>query len=280
MNVSLLTMSKSCLVVFAVCGAISGVVAADDSAAQASNKDREAVRDERPDEARGWLIVTKESYWPLCYESLDLIQESRELIGSDKHEELADTFDKCSAWLTLAASAAMTDGESGVLGAADRFSDAATSIREGTLKLDKSDLNDLATLGLLCMAKSHLMRAAEPDLNFEPERSREKSPQAGELAKIEGEIASEKVEQLRQQYRYDTVESRKHLSVAQTYLKAAAEAGGFDVDPTMAAKIPSVPGDEDLLEYVDDELRVRIGSMLTLVEGKRKELSKALAAKQ
>jgi hypothetical protein len=124
------------------------------------------------------------------------------------------------------------------------------------------------------------MRAAAPDLDFKPDFNPTKTAKAGKLAEIEREIAAETVTRIREQYHYDAVQSRKHLVVAQAYVRAAAEAVGFDLDPAMAANIPSVTADVDLEEYVEDELRVRIDSMGKFVESKRKELAKALDAKR
>ena len=157
---------KACVVPAVLLAVATGRVNADDSATTSDVKKRVAIRDQRPDETRGWLVVTKESYWPLCYESLDRIEEARNLIGTDDKEQMADAFEKCGAWLRLAASAAMTDGKSGVVDAAIAFQNAANSLRDGSSDWSDAEFSDLTTLGLVMMAKSHVLRTDAADQEF------------------------------------------------------------------------------------------------------------------
>ncbi len=125
---------KTSVVAAVLLGSLVGQVSADDVATDVKPKanPKLMVRDQRPDTSRGWMVFSKASYWPLCFESLDRIKEAKELIGSDDKEQAADSFDKCAAWLNLAASAAMTDGTAGITEAAELFQDAANAYREGT----------------------------------------------------------------------------------------------------------------------------------------------------
>ena len=283
MKMLLWPMSRICLVVGVLISLISGVGRADEPAEAGKTTVREAMREERPEDSRGWMVVSKQSYWPLCYESLDRIEEASKLFGSEDRDELADALEKCQAWLRLAASAAMTDGNSGVVAAADLYALAAKLVRKGDGGVTQQDLNHLTTLGLLCIAKSHVLRAAGADLTFKADFKPGRTDQAAkklsaEVEAVNREIAAARVKRLREQYRYDAVESRKHLVVAQTYLIAAAESGGFKLDPALTMAIPVVPTTGDLEEYVDDELRARVTSMLELIEPKREALNKALEA--
>ncbi len=277
MKTSLSPMSQVCLVIGVLFGLMNGVGRADNPTGSDTTKVRETIRAERPDHSRGWVIVAKESYWPLCYESLDRIEEARKLFGTDDKEQLVDVLEKCEAWLRLAASAAMTDGNSGVIGAADMYGLAADLIRTGDPRAKQEHLNDLTTLGLISMAKSHVLRAGDPDTAFQPTKAKktDKSDKKvlSEVAAANREILAENLRRLREQYRLDAVESRKHLVVAQTYLTAAAESGGFTVDAALTKNIPAVPAEGDLEEYVDDEIRTRVSAMLKLIDSKWEPLN-------
>lgn len=261
-----------------------GYASADEPVTRPASKVKyAAIRDSRPDESRGWVIVSKQSFWPLCYESLEKIEHARSLIGSGNVEEIADAYEKCGAWLQLAASATMTDGKSGVVSASDRFISVAQHLRSGNKDITDKQLDQLATLGLLCMAKSHLMRAEEPDVTFRsrPRQTARKvsTEPSGIVKAAEAEIASENVNQLVAQYRYDTIQSRQHLTVAQNYLAAAAQAGGFAIDESAQAEIPPVTAEtpSQLVDYFETELRARIEKIGKLVEVERKQLSDALS---
>ncbi len=244
---------------------------------------RVAVRDQRPDETRGWLVVTKESYWPLCYESLDRIEEARDLIGTDDKEQIADAFEKCGAWLRLAASAAMTEGKSGVADAAFAFQNVANSLRDGSSDWSDAELSDLTTLGLVVMAKSHVLRADAADQEFKAPRASSKPKDPSELVKTaEKEIARENTDRTLAQYRYDTIESQRHLTVAQTYLEAAAKAGPFSLADALTAPIPEynpLATASQSVDYSEEELRPRIRSMSQAIAEQQTKLEKQLSQK-
>ena len=244
-------------------------------------KGRKVVHDERPDDSRGWTIISKAAYWPLCYESLDRLEETGKLIGNADAQELANALDKSAAWLALASSAAMTDSHSGTGLASDLFSEAAESIRTGTNKPSDADLKDLVTLALLSMAKSHVLRANAPDESFVIERAspNKTATQTAELKTASREIAKERMEGIVAQYRYDAIQSQRHLETARTYLEAAAKSGGFTVDDAISAEIPEVITTEKpavLVEYVEDHLRPRIKSMTAFINAQRAPLVKKL----
>ncbi len=260
---------------------VASLATADEPAADTSTTERPMFYHDRPESVRGWVTVAKAAYWSLAYESLDRMQEARELIGKGKDSELADAFDKCGCWLDMAASAAMTDGRSGILGASARFEAAALAIRDGSASMSDAQLNDLVTLGLVCMAKSHVLRADSADESFREERtsaivSKEKTPFVQESTK---EILAAKMEADIDQYEYDAIQSRRHLQVAQVYLEAAAKDGGFQLDEEFTAKIPELAKDLkpfELVDYVDSELRPKIKSFLNLIAAHRTELIKRL----
>lgn len=243
---------------------------------------REVIRGQRPDESRGWFVVSKESYWPLCYESLDTIEEAQRLIGSGNQKQLADVLEKCGAWLKLAASAAVADGKSGVADVGHAFQFAGESVADGSSDWSEQDLQNLTTLGLVAMARSHVLRAAEPDENFKAQRGARtiKSPSA-ELNAAQRDINRGSVERTVAQFRYDAWESFRHLKVAQTYLTAAAKSGGFSVDDEMVAEIPelTVTDTYQTSLYVIDELRPRIESMGRFLSQQQKQLRQQLSDK-
>lgn len=258
-----------------------GQVAAQDSTNEPA-KSRSAIRDQRPDESRGWVVVSKQSYWPLCYESLDRIETARALIGSDDRERTADALDKCGAWLRLAASASMTDGTSGVEIAADAFHDAANSIRDESSDWSDAELRDLTTLGLVLMAKSHVLRADAPDQEFvAPAKSvTAKVRSSVELKNAESDISRENTDRRREQYLYDMIESCRHLNVAQTYLEAAGKAGSFKVSSELTRSVAEPKQNataSELVEHIDYELRPQIIALSDFLEKKQTELTKNLS---
>ncbi len=270
------------LIAAALLMSLNGQASADEPATSSEPAKREIIRDQRPDSSRGWMVVSKASYWPLCYESLDRIEEARQLIGTDQHEHTADLFEKCGAWLQLAASAAMTEGQAGVSDVGTVFQDAADSLRIGGTDWSNAELKDLTTLGLVVMAKSHLLRADAPDQEFKGQRTvpKSKKPSAVVIA-AEKEIAAENVAATIAQYEHDTIETRRHLTVAQAYLNAAAKSGSFTVDGELASPIPAYDGKEwaTLEEYTESELRPRIQLMTQFVANQQAELNKQLHEK-
>lgn len=251
-------------------------------AEESASPKREFISDQRPDESRGWLIVSKESYWPLCYESLDRIEEAQRLIGSGNDEQLAEVLEKCGAWLKLAASAAMTDGKSGVANVGYAFRSAGESIRDGSSDWSEQELKNLTTLGLIAMARSHVLRAQDPDENFQAQRGvRATKSTSAELKAAQRDINRQNVERTVAQFRYDAIESRRHLNVAQTYLAAAAKSGGFSVDEELTSPIPELTTTNvhETGLYVMDELRPRIEAMRQFLSQKQQSFSQQLADK-
>jgi len=272
---------KACVVSIFLFGAVNGRVSGDEATAtEAAN--RPIFRGQRPDESRGWFVIAKESYWPLCYESLDRINEAKQLIGTADHGKTADAFDKCAAWLKVAASAAMTDGNSGVQEAAFAFDAAANSLREGSSDWSEAELSDLTTLAFVVMAKSHVLRADSSDQNFKAQRASKtsKNPTV-QLKAAAKEIAKENTDRTIAQYHYDAIEAQRHLSVAQEYLKAAAKAGQFKVDDNLMAPVPEFKAGtvSGSAEYVDTELRARIRPMSRLLAEQQQKLRKKLSDK-
>jgi hypothetical protein len=262
--------------------AIASPALSQDVAKKSEATKRMAIAEERPEDARGWMIIAKQSYWPLCYEALDRIEGVQALVAAENDEELAEALEKSSAWMMLAASAAMTDGQSGVYSAADRFQEAADAIRSKTSTMTPEQYKDLATLGLLCIAKSHVIRADEPDATFKNpavapiSKTRKNVPAT--VAEEEKQIRKEKILSQVEQYRYDSRQSRRHLIAAQEYLKAAAASGGFELQEELVATIPEQTDISvgNLVSYYDNEIRSRVKSIGDFVEAKRVALVRKL----
>ncbi|GAA5505201.1 hypothetical protein [Novipirellula caenicola] len=246
---------------------------------QTDEKGRAIQRDldERPDETRGWFVVSKATYWPLCYDALDRLEESRSLVGTGQNEKLAHSLEKNAAWLDMAGSAAMTDGHAGINSCRDRLEELAIALRNDEDVPSDQDIHDCITLGELCMAKSHVMRADAPDqadVKIEQKPLKDK-PTHASLKEAEKEIRQAQMEARVAQYRYDAGQSVRHLAVAQTYLMEAAKAGGFEVPKTIAAELPdpdSFMDREDVTEEYDEMVRPRIEEMLTFIDKQRKAL--------
>jgi hypothetical protein len=249
---------------------------AEDAPTTKDNKGREVIREDRPDDSRGWVIVAKASYWPLCYEALDGLEETRALIGGADKAELADALEKNAAWMSLAASAAMTYDKAGITSASDRLTDAASEIRAGSSKLTDSQLNDMVTLGEVCMAKSHILRAGDADMGFKPTRAAAtQTENPSKLIKIaEADIRKDSVARDIDQYRYDLTQTRRHLDVAKTYLATAKESGGLVMTKNDLPELPKISGDEKpfQLVHLSDDMRDLAEKMLQSVEQHRKSL--------
>lgn len=243
-------------------------------------KGRQVYRDERPDDSRGWMIVTKASYWPLAYEAYDRLEETKELIGQSKPDELADSLDKVAAWLQLAGSAAMTDGRAGVESASELCSDAADSLRGGSKDWNDEKLTQLVTLAQLSMAKSHFLRARAADEDTVSERQGRESQKTDSVREATTQIAAAKQELATAQYRFDTRESLRHLTVGRDYYQAACKSGGLpDELADSFTSIPELPADASgasLVDFQDDEIRPRVEQGLRVVNAQRKKLSVTL----
>lgn len=238
-------------------------------------KGRQVFRDERPDDSRGWMIVTKSSYWPLAYEALDRLDATKELIGQSKPEELADSLDKVSAWLDLAASAAMTDGNAGIALTAELCSDAAESIRGGGSDWSDEKLTQLVTMAQLSMAKSHFMRAVAVDQVRYPNRGRE--PVKSDVVKAATqEIAAANAELAQSQYRFDNREAVRHLTVGRAYYQAACSTGGLTDQLSKSfdklGQPPTKGPVANIARYFDEEISQRAKKGLEVVDSERKKL--------
>ncbi|TWT82826.1 hypothetical protein CA13_42890 [Planctomycetes bacterium CA13] len=201
---------------------------------------------------RGWFVAAKSTYWPLCYGALDRLEESCASVGTSKKDELSLSLEQNVAWLDLAASAAMTDGNAGIESFAERFAAFAEAIRTGKDVPSDDLINRCITVGEICMAKSHLLRADELDQQDVPARSNSKKPKSKVKSAIvlaaEKEIKQEQLEAVLAQYRYDAIQSLRHRMVAQTYLKEAANSGHFSLSESMSEALPEVSE----LEKTDD----------------------------
>ncbi|MGB7326136.1 MAG: hypothetical protein WBD31_14785 [Rubripirellula sp.] len=58
-------------VAFVICQSSSISVVHADGAIAVDAKKRVIIKESRPDWSRSWVVVSRQSYWPLCYESLD-----------------------------------------------------------------------------------------------------------------------------------------------------------------------------------------------------------------
>lgn len=237
---------------------------------------RMEYRDERPDFSRGWVIVAKSSYWPLCYESLERLEQARNLIGQNKPDELASALEKSGAWLELASSAAMVDNRSGVPSTADRVYEAADAVRSGSGGWSDKKLHDLIVLANLSMAKSHALRARAADESGRAERNPNRSVAASEAVRqATAEIEAEKKARALAQYRFDTREALRHLRVATVYYQAAREASSSDEIEALKLELPELPAEAkgaQLTDYVDEYIRPGVEKMLTAIDAQRKKL--------
>ncbi|TWU42586.1 hypothetical protein [Novipirellula artificiosorum] len=267
-NTSALTMLSPLLIVMA------SIASAAPPTPLVDMKGRKVLLDERPTFERGWFVVAKSTYWPLCYESLDRMEEARELIGKGKDDDLALSLEKSAAWLGLAASAAMTNGEEGIIACETLMNDQVDAIRRGSAPLSDADLNTLVTLGEICIAKSHLMRASAAEDSDEYDRptlgvGKNLSPVVKEAEK---EIRQAQIEARVEQYRYDSLQSLKHLEAAQNYIISAAKAGGLSLPDSIAAPLPTIENADDftkLTDFVELEMRPRKVEMAKWVETER-----------
>ncbi len=236
---------------------------------------------ERPEDDRGWFVVSKATYWPLCYEALDRLEESRALIGKGQNDKLALSIEKNAAWLGLAGSAAMTDGQAGIASCQDRLEELAVNLREDKDVPSDKKIHECITLAELCMAKSHVLRADAPDqADVELEKKPSKQVKVSAAVKeAEKEIREAQIQARFEQYCYDAGQSVRHLAVAQTYIQEAAKANGFSVPESILADLPeadSFNNREDVAEEYDESVRPRIAEMLSFIDKERRALIKSI----
>ncbi len=264
------------------------VKTAEKKVLETDEKGRKVHREmaERPEDERGWFIASKATYWPLCYEALDRLEESRALVGQGQNDKLALSLEKNAAWLGLAGSAAMTNGQAGINSCRERLEELAETLRNDKDVPSDQKIHDCITLGELCMAKSHVIRADAPDqadveMEQAPSKSKSKATSAT-LKEAEKEIRQAQIEARFEQYRYDAGQSVRHLAVAQNYLQEAAKAGGFSVPKSILAELPdadSFNNRDDIAEEYDDAVRPRIEEMLAFIDKQRKSLIASIDGK-
>ncbi|MCS7465927.1 hypothetical protein NZK35_04480 [Stieleria sp. ICT_E10.1] len=238
-------------------GVWAGNCGADESAAKQS--DRPTIRDERPENLRGWVIVSNSAYWPLCYEALENLTQVRNQAASTDNAALVGTLDKCSAWLKLAASAAMVREESRIMTIADKIDEVSVCLQENETPPTPREIEVLATMGELAIAKSHLIRATQ---DFPQHKTSQyqptKKPVSAELAAEEKEIRSARLERDRDQYRYDVGQSLRHLTVAQVYLRAVAEQGEIELGELAAETVAPLQGQEAGGDLVSKDMDINL----------------------
>ncbi|TWU50501.1 hypothetical protein Poly51_37910 [Rubripirellula tenax] len=259
------------------------VAQADEAGVAVDAKNRVVFTEERPDWSRSWVVVSRQAYWPLCYESLDRTEEAAALIGKGKPKELTAALEKVSAWLLLAASAANTDGEEGIIGAAGRIDDAVESIASQENVPSDEKLKNLMTLALLVTAKSHVLRADTFDDDARSKRwigsTDVKAAETKKDPELKKEIAQEALLKAKTQYRHDTEQSYRHVMVAQAYLAAAEKNSDIKFDADLLKPFDALKADTSVFEmtsYFADEIESRVTRLLTAIAAQRKSLIEKL----
>ena len=204
------------------------------------------IHDDYPEDNRGWVIVARASYWPLCYETLERVEDTRSLIGGSDNETLADSLERCAAWLQLAASAAMVDDEAPIYSISERMEDESEAIRAGKPELSVEQLQLVLSRGELAIAKSHVLRSIKiPRETVEPFGGIKKSSsKLASVVEAERDLRQARIEHALEQLRYDLGQSFKHLQVARVYLKTAGEKSDLDVASLLDLKVVPLKGDE------------------------------------
>ena len=133
------------------------------------------------------------------------------------------------------------------------------------------------------MAKSHVLRAEAPDLDYKPSTAQKALAKttSDEVKAVEKEIAQERIALAFAQYRYDAIESQRHLNVAREYLEEAAAEGNFTLDPALDSPVPELTATTaaSMADYVADEIRPRVTAMKSFIAVKRKELLTKLSSR-
>ncbi|QDT13018.1 hypothetical protein [Planctomycetes bacterium K23_9] len=277
-----MTLLRLTIVVLAACfTATAQSVSAAELESGSETKVRKAYRAERPDSAAGWMIVAKESYWPLCYEPMDCLENVQKLIGKAKPDQLADALEKCEAWLRLASSAALSTDEGYTFTAADLCQEAAQDVRSGGGTWTDEQTEKLLTLCHICIARSHAKHAELTDDAGPPRVKRPKSTlsdkgiKSYDVRRAAIEAAADKQQLARKQYRYETVEMGKHIEVAQAYLAEAAKTGELSLDKALVQEVPELKKDavaQEMVIYLSQELRPRVQQLLLVTDGQCKKL--------
>ncbi|QEG01838.1 hypothetical protein Mal15_59190 [Stieleria maiorica] len=243
--------------------------------AKVSTSDRPTIRDERPENVSGWVIVSKSSYWPLCYEALENLTKVREQAGSSDKAALSATLDKCSAWLQLAASAAMVKEEARIMKIADTMDEVSTSLQDNDSAPSSREIEVLATMGELAVAKSHLIRATADYVHHKTAKTpAAKKGVSANIVAEEKEIQKARMERDRDQYRYDTGQSLRHLTVALAYLRAVAEQGEIELGEFATETVEPLSGTENASDLVnkDKEIRDFVERLMAFIEAQQVRL--------
>ncbi|MGB7347499.1 MAG: hypothetical protein WBD20_24975 [Pirellulaceae bacterium] len=262
--------------------AVPSQAMAQDSAKASVDKARNVFRGERPDVSRGWVIVSKTSYWPLVYEAMDTFKEAQQLIGKSEPQELADALEKCNAWLSLARSVTDSQDDLGLSAAASVCELAAQDLSEGKDGWDEKKLTDLITFANVAVANSHIDRSSLVDETSERAKKfavKKNSPQiqSDDVKEAAKEVAKENQLRTKEQFRFDVIDSYRHLKVAQEYLNVAAEVGGIKLDSGITAEIPELAKDADaetMLGYANEEIRPRVKSFRNFASAISKDFRK------
>ena len=111
----------------------------------------------------------------------------------------------------------------------DHLDDVAKLLSNPEKEIDRSDLKTMVTMGELCIAKSHAIRALRDQQHFAPDPKPANSKDRSSIVKAaELEIEQARAEARIEQYRYDTSQAIRHLIVARVYLESAEESGEFE----------------------------------------------------
>ena len=240
------------------------------------------VKEQRPDFKRGWVIIEKRNYWPLSFEALDRLESIRAKDLAGDSEKLSEQLDKCSAWLGMAASASMLGKDSNIYSVIDLIEDLSQRVTEENHSPDPAVLNDLATMGELSIANSHVKRAAqdysEPRQNSQYASSATKSKLVEEG---ETEIRQARLENNIEQFRYDTAQAIRHLTVARSYLETAAKHNGFEDSLAEIEVAVPLTGKEPVSELsrMTSNLDILNDKMSDLIAKRQTQLAKSMAGK-
>lgn len=199
-----------------------------------ANGAREDFHDQSIVTESGWTLVTKPSFWPLCYESANRFDAVMQQLDGGDRLTLARDLERVATWLRMSQQCGLSDAASGIGGVITSLTEVSHAMREGKTTGAQQRIRDVIVDGYLCIAKSHLIRASEFDNNWiaPPPRSSDysRSPLARVLREIEFEIEAERVARGLLQYRYDTVETHRHYQVALFYFREASKLRELPVD--------------------------------------------------
>lgn len=262
--------------------AVTSQAISQEAALANKQKGRLVIRDERPDTSRGWVVVAKSTYWPLCYEALEQLEQLKLVTAESDRTETAVQIEKCTAWLGMAASAAMLTEKAKVRLVIQILDGIAIQLNETDRPIDApmlETLKTLSTMGKLSVARSHVIRSGSEQQDVIP------NPKASELVakskvvkelELEAELARQELHI--DQYRYDTAQSIRHLQVARTYLESAEEDGNLEPFVKRFDTIEPLNGKEAIFQLTsrnsDAVSLARV--MLEAIEARQEKLAATL----